>query len=250
MANPVRIKALIAGVTKHSECVYTVTFQPLGRVPRYKAGQFMHLALDHFDPTTGFWPESRVFSIASRFGNAELEIVYSVKGRFTRRMEAELRPGLEVWLKLPYGDFIIDEMANPGDDLVLIAGGTGITPFIPYLHSRLIAETSPSGRIQMHYGFRNSALHLYRELLSACCSKIKGFELYITVEQETSGMLQSGEQRISQGILSIGMILDLSGSLRDPLFLLSGPPTMVMTFKDFLRIHGVPEGRVKTDDWE
>ena len=33
-------------------------------VTPFKPGQFLHLALDAFEPG-GFWPESRVFSIAS-----------------------------------------------------------------------------------------------------------------------------------------------------------------------------------------
>jgi len=48
-------------------------------------------------------------------------------------MEKELEIGREVWIKFPYGDFIIDTFVNPGDNLVLIAGGTGISPFIPFL---------------------------------------------------------------------------------------------------------------------
>ena len=38
---------------------------PNGRAPRFRPGQFLHLALDAYDPS-GFWPDSRVFSIASR----------------------------------------------------------------------------------------------------------------------------------------------------------------------------------------
>ena len=33
-------------------------------VPRFTPGQFLHLALDPYD-ADGFWPDSRVFSIAS-----------------------------------------------------------------------------------------------------------------------------------------------------------------------------------------
>src|SRR6185436_15694325 len=98
---------------------------------RFRAGQFLHLALDRYDPT-GFWPESRVFSIASAPAErGSVRITYAVKGRFTGRMEAEAVEGREVWIKLPYGDFFVDERA----DVALFAGGTGVTAFTAFLEA-------------------------------------------------------------------------------------------------------------------
>jgi NAD(P)H-flavin reductase len=107
-----------------------VNFKPYGRVPLAKPGQFLHLTVDVYDPTGGFWPESRVFSIASAPGASEISIVYSVKGQYTKRMERVLAPGYEVWLKLPYGDFIVESAIEKDQDIVLIAGGTGLSPFL------------------------------------------------------------------------------------------------------------------------
>ena len=75
--------------------------------PRWKPGQFLHLALDPYDPS-GHWPESRCFTMAS--GSLEKEFVrltIAAKGTFTRRILAELQPGRKVWMKAPYGDFIV-----------------------------------------------------------------------------------------------------------------------------------------------
>src|SRR5699024_1464423 len=111
------------------ERVYTLVLRPERRVPRFRAGQFLHLALDRYDPT-GFWPESRVFSIASPpDGRDEVRITYAVKGGFTSRMEAEAVEGREVWIKLPYGDFVVDAAA----DVALFAVGTGVTAFTAFL---------------------------------------------------------------------------------------------------------------------
>jgi ferredoxin-NADP reductase len=95
-------------------------------LPNFQPGQFLHLALDPFDPAGGFWPESRVFSIASLPTDPELTIAYAVKGAFTRRMRAEIKTGKELWVKLPYGHFSLS--ASPGEEIVLVAGGTGIIP--------------------------------------------------------------------------------------------------------------------------
>ena len=59
-----KIACAVAKVTDHGERVYTVELETATPVPRFTPGQFLHLALDDYEPG-GFWPESRVFSIAS-----------------------------------------------------------------------------------------------------------------------------------------------------------------------------------------
>ena len=64
MSTPRKIRCVIEGVADHGDRVYTVDLKPERPVPAFRQGQFMHLTLDEYDPS-GFWPESRVFSIAS-----------------------------------------------------------------------------------------------------------------------------------------------------------------------------------------
>jgi NAD(P)H-flavin reductase len=81
-----KIPCVVRAVTDHGEHVYTVELEPSMAVPRFKPGQFLHLALDACEPG-GFWPESRVFSIASSPRERDrLAITYAVKGAFTARM--------------------------------------------------------------------------------------------------------------------------------------------------------------------
>jgi NAD(P)H-flavin reductase len=75
MANPSKIQAEIVSVEPYGKDFFEVRMKPQGRVPRFKAGQFLHLTIDDYDPSGGFWPESRVFSIASRYGSEEIVIV-------------------------------------------------------------------------------------------------------------------------------------------------------------------------------
>ena len=64
MAVSRKLPCVVRSVTDHGEHVYTVELEPAMPVPRFKPGQFLHLALDPYEPG-GFWPDSRVFSIAS-----------------------------------------------------------------------------------------------------------------------------------------------------------------------------------------
>ena len=102
-----KIPCVIQKITRNSDDVFSLVLKPEKLLPRYRSGQFLHLAIDNYDHS-GFWPESRVFSIASSSNDLGiLKISYSVKGKFTARMAKELHEGSHVWVKLPYGDFVI-----------------------------------------------------------------------------------------------------------------------------------------------
>src|SRR6185369_6496895 len=164
MAPAQKLRCSVDAVIAHGDRVYTVTLRPERPAPRFRAGQFLHLALDTYDPG-GFWPESRVFSIASAPAQRDLlRITYSVQGSFTSRMEAALVPGREVWVKMPYGHFTIE----PRGEIVLLAGGTGITAFTAFLE-----ELGPNDncRVCLAYGARHEGLLVYRELLEHCLAR-------------------------------------------------------------------------------
>ncbi|NNM66993.1 MAG: FAD-dependent oxidoreductase, partial [Spirochaetales bacterium] len=159
MSQPSKVLAKVTEIQQYQSGVYGVSFETPVRANRYLAGQFLHLTLDEFDPTTGYWPESRVFSIASQPRQGHVSIVYSVKGVYTRRMEQELAVGKDVWLKYPYGDFVIHESSFEGRPLVLLAGGTGVAPYIPYLTAKELAVEGPP--VHLYYGARLPELFLF-----------------------------------------------------------------------------------------
>jgi len=89
MATAQKLRCLVNKITDHGDHVYTVDLAPERQLPRFKPGQFLHLTLDDYDPS-GFWPDSRVFSIAGSPAQRDhLKIAYSVRGRYTARMENE-----------------------------------------------------------------------------------------------------------------------------------------------------------------
>lgn len=156
----------VEALRDHGEHVYTVVPRPVGTVPRFRPSQFIHLALDFYHPG-GFWPASRVFSIASSPRQRDrLSITYAVKGAFTARMERELTQSGSVWVKLPYGDFVVDSAS----DAVLFAGGTGVTAFTAFLQS-LEAERAP--RVLLFYGARRPNLFAYGPLAEACAQDVQ-----------------------------------------------------------------------------
>jgi ferredoxin-NADP reductase len=248
MANPAKIKAHVDQIGNHGDGIYSVVFKPQKRIPRFQPGQFLHLAIDDYDPRGGFWPDSRVFSIASSSLRDDIVINYSVKGQFTTRMSKQLEVGKEVWLKLPYGDFIIEKNIEENQDILLIAGGTGLSPYLSYLEEQV---KSPGNRtIQLIYGVRKESHILDENLLSSCLDRIDGFNIEIFMETESDGMLINQSVQPRSGMITLDHILKTSTELENPLFFLSGPITMIQSFKAGLLEAGIPLSRIRIDEWE
>jgi ferredoxin-NADP reductase len=225
-----RIPCTVRSVTDHGEHVYTVELEPSAPVPPFRPGQFLHLALDRYEPG-GFWPESRVFSVASSPVHRDrLAITYAVKGAFTTRMEREVTPGGLAWVKLPYGEFVVDPVA----DAVLFAGGTGVTAFTAFLRS-LTPEHAP--RVLLLYGARTPDLFVYGPLALARAREVPALACRLVCEQ-------------SEGRLRVDAAWAEIETLDDPVFYLSGPPPMLVALTAQLRARGVPMKAIRTDAWE
>lgn len=245
MPTPRKIRCAVAGITDHGGHVYTVALTPETPVPVFRPGQFLHLALDEYDPS-GFWPESRVFSIASSpVERRRLLICYSVKGVFTTRMERELRKGGHVWVKLPYGDFVVGAEA----EVVLFAGGTGISAFTAFVAG---LDASRTGRVHLCYGARSLELLLFRKEIEAALAKSPSFRVTYCVER---GNVEAGGQfadrlQVRQGILSANFAAQGGPLSSSSVFYLSGPPAMLKALSSSLPALGVAPERIRIDAWE
>ena len=241
MATPQKIRCQVKSVIDHGAHVYTVDLKPERLIPHFKPGQFLHIALDDYDPS-GFWPESRVFSIASPASQREhLSITYSVKGRFTSRMEKELVEGKLVWIKMPYGDFVINDCGN----IVLFAGGTGITAFTAFLDG--LTRDFPN-KVYLAYGARNSRLLIYRDLVQRYAAMISQLQPFFFVEQEADGELAG--QEVTVGRLSVAAMWQ---GIENPLgatFYISGPSPMLKVISHDLSERGIRADAIRIDAWE
>ena len=232
-----KVGCVVDTVIPHGERVYTVALKPERQAPRFRAGQFLHLALDPYEPT-GFWPDSRAFSIASSpIERGSLSITYAVHGQFTARMERDLVEGKHVWIKMPFGEFVIESAA----EVVLFAGGTGVTAFTAFLET--LTPLTPMS-VALAYGARNDALLIYRDLVDRCAARAPALDVSYFVE---SGSISA---RATVGVLSVDAIWP---RLRRPLeatYYLSGPPPMLRAVTHDLRSRGIGTEAIHIDAWE
>jgi ferredoxin-NADP reductase len=237
-----KIPCAISKIIKHSKDVFTLTLVPEKLLPQYKPGQFLHLAIDEYNPS-GFWPESHVFSIANDSSDqSQINISYSVKGQFTARMANELFEGARVWIKLPYGEFVIEN----DQDIVLIAGGTGITAFTAFLES--LATDDPRD-IQLFYGAYDESLLIYEEMISRIALSFSGLKVHYYLEHMIL-QKEPGGQIYNQGRLSISEIWNTLSAPGNYVYYLSGPPEMLKLFSIQLFERGIEKENVRIDAWE
>jgi len=172
-----------------------------------------------------------VFSIASLPDDRDrVRITYAVKGAFTNRMERELRVGVPAWIKLPYGDFVIDRAV----DVVLFAGGTGITAFTAYLGS-LVGDHARA--VRLYYGARTPELFVYREVVEAAAERVPAVQATFVSEA-------------TDGRLSADLAWPAVDDLARPVFYLSGPPAMLTALSGGLAARGIPTEDIRIDAWE
>lgn len=210
MSSARKIRCSVASIVDHGDRVYTLDLATETPVPSFRPGQFLHLTAEAYDPAS-FWPDSRVFSIASPPRDRHrLRICYSVKGRYTTRMEQTLRVGGAAWIKLPFGDFVIDG----SHEVVLIAGGTGISAFTAFLEA--LPPAHPH-RVTLLYGARTPDLWLFRDMLERQLAACPSFSVLFFAESGLRAMTADScplaSERPSTGLCPPSLICCRSGCL-------------------------------------
>jgi ferredoxin-NADP reductase len=221
--------AMVTSVEHLLPDMYTVTFVTTDGRFLYKPGQFLHLTLEEYDPSRQ-WPESRCFSIQTNPESKYLKITFSVKGKYTRRMAHELHEGQKVWLKLPYGELFEGDYRS--EQCVFLAGGTGVTPYISLFTSKEFASYKNP---VLYFGVKNEKYHIYKTDFAKAKEINPAIRIELVYEE-------------NEGMLNIETIFRYHGTT--PVYFLSGPPLMIKNFRKQLIALGIPENRVRTDDWE
>ncbi len=239
LANPYKVQVEVTELIHHTDSVSTIGMKPLSRMPRFKPGQFLHLTLSDYDPSAQ-WPESRVFSISSSPKNkAQISITYAVKGRYTTKMFDEIKLGSKLWLKFPYGSFL--EVPDASDH-ILVAGGTGITPFLSILLYGI--DVNSEKNYKLYYGIRTPDQNFFNETLKEIDQKLKNFNMTVYCENSAEN------SEFTEGIIDIEDIYNKCADMENPAFYLSGPVEMIKNFNSFLKGKGVSEEKIIIDDWE
>lgn len=205
--------------------IKTFYFKPEKPV-HYTAGQFTELFLPHphkDDRGIKRWftlsssPTSELLTITTKFAGED-------KSSTFKKTLFSLKPGTEVRLAEPMGDFVLPKLIQT--PLVFVAGGIGITPF----HSMLewLAATGETRPIKLLYGVRSEDEIIFQETF-----KKAGIEPTIVVSDPSPAW--GGER----GRITAELILGLEQPTDDTLVYVSGPEPMVEALEKDLKKAGL-----------
>jgi NAD(P)H-flavin reductase len=187
-----------------------------------------------------FRKEWRPFTFVNIPKNEYVELMVKRMGAFTTAMH-NMHPGDKLLLKGPFGEQLnFDESIK--DDVVFVAGGSGITPFISAI--RFAASRNMPNRIILLYSNKTVDDIIDREEL-----EVLGKRENITVIHSLTKKIPEHWKGI-RGRVNKDVILTHVDDPKEKLWYVCGPPPMVQSLKGVLGDIGVPEERLRIENWQ
>ncbi len=204
----------------------------------FRPGQFILISIPIKEEL-----KKRAYSIASSPTEEDyLEIsVKNVKTGLVSPIICSKKPGEFLEVKGPYGMFFLDE--SHMDNIVLIAGGTGITPMrsiVKYIVDRQLEHV----RVSLFEGARCPKELLYREEFEKIHQTHHNIGIYFTVDN-----CRDEPWPWHQGHITKEFIQECAHEIIGPIFYIAGPPRMIENLLHDLEEAGVPTGNIHTDRW-
>lgn len=160
------LRAEVTAVHRSTADTVTLTLRPTRQWQGFQAGQFVQISVE----IDGVW-RTRCYSPAcSQYrsdGRIELTIKAHPQGLVSQYLHANAAPGLILRLAQADGSFVLP--AQRPEKVLLISGGSGITPVLSML--RTLCEEGYAGPLTfLHYGYTAADVS-YRDELQALATK-------------------------------------------------------------------------------
>jgi ring-1,2-phenylacetyl-CoA epoxidase subunit PaaE len=174
----------VKGVIRETADAATLVFEnPDGNRIFYKSGQFLTFIL-----SVDGHEHRRSYSLSSS-PYVEQELAVTIKkvsgGKVSNYLVDNAKPGEGFKVMLPMGNFTPEFQADRKRNLVLIGGGSGITPLISIAKSALLKE--PKSNVILVYANRDEESIIFRQALTNLSNKYPdNFKVVHILEAPTS----------------------------------------------------------------
>lgn len=197
--------------------------------PDFKAGQFFFLRIEK-DKLFARHP----FSVSSSPLNKDLNFTIKLKEKFTKTAK-ELKKGEEVKLEGPFGNF---NLKDDKKDVVFIAGGVGITPFMSMIREKI--EKGSEQKVILLYGSKTHKEIIFQKEIDSINEE--WFDKVYILSQEDSKICEKGDidKKIIERYVKNG---------KERLFYICGPERMKDSCFKILRDSGVKKKDIFFEDF-
>lgn len=203
-----RFSATVTSIVPHGDAAIVLELEVDGEAPVFLPGQYVNIGV----PGSG---QHRSYSFSSVPGAGRLAfLIKRVPGGLMSRWLDEAAPGAKLEVTGPLGSFYLREAQRP---LLMLAGGTGLAPFLSMLEVLACRDAPPPTHLV--YGVTRDADLVLVEALKAYAARVPGFAFTTVVADAASSHPRIGwvTQHLPDQALNGG----------DVDIYLCGPPPMV-----------------------
>jgi glycine betaine catabolism B len=234
--HPERMRLRVVEVVRETPSAKTYRLQRTdGPLPPFRPGQYVNVFVD----VDGV-PTSRPYSIASPPGEKLLELTVKDKpgGFVAPYLLNQVEVGDELETTGPSGGFYHEPLID-GEDLVFLAGGSGITPFMGIIRDA-VCQGLP---LKMHllYGCRVPEEAIYGAELAALAAGHPGLRYTLVISEPPPGYPGLA------GLLDAALIRNQVGEVAGKTFYICGPNLMYDFCLPALEALGVPRHKIKRE---
>jgi ferredoxin-NADP reductase/uncharacterized protein YcbX len=200
---------------------------------RFLPGQFLTITLER-----GAEVLQRCYTIASSPSESGFcEITVKREGAASGLLHDLLAAGSRLSVAGPLGQFTFDE--DKADEIVLIAGGVGITPLMSNI--RYLTSQSWKGRIDLIYSVKTPDDIIFREELETLQRAFPALRVHITTTARDENW------RGARGRLSEKFIRDIVPDIAGRTVHICGPAAMASAVQQILHHLGVAPSRIEVE---
>ncbi len=234
--HPHRLSLKISEIVEETESARTLRLSPAsGALPWFRAGQYVNIFVE-----IGGVKTSRPYSISSAPGRPYYDITVRRKagGFVSSCLLDEVKAGDVLESTGPFGSFYHEPLTD-GADLVFLAGGSGITPFMSIM--REVVEKSLPLRAHLLYGSRDPGDIIFRKELAQMGAEQDNIDVDFIISEP------GGAWGGLCGFVDADMISRTVRAVEGKTFYVCGPAEMYPFCEGALAALKVPGIRVKKE---
>ncbi|MCX6118007.1 MAG: FAD-binding oxidoreductase [Proteobacteria bacterium] len=218
-----------------------------GRTWDYWAGQYLTIRYDDVAEK----PLVRSYTMSSsprQVANCAVTVKRVEGGLISNWMCDNIKVGTVLRARGPIGKFIYEQDKDKAH-LVMVAAGSGVTPFISIMREyqdRLGQSGSPQ-KMTLVVSYRSRKdLILWRDIEEI--ARHPGCQVFVSLSRDNDAPSTFYQGRLSMD--SLNGMLNSSVDFTNATFMSCGPQAIMDMAKSFAQMKGVPDSQIKTESFE